>query len=85
MAVPLQLSLGLIGLLALGTVLAGKVLSLGESFMSSAQGQPTWGIESTPMPPRKPEPPSRVSVADYDRYRQVIERTRSMIHNPEAV
>ncbi len=84
MAVPLQLSLGLIGLLALGTVLAGKVLSLGESFMSSAQGQPTWGIESTPMPPRKPEPPSRVSVADYDRYRQVIERTRSMIHNPEA-
>lgn len=82
MAVPLKLSLSLIGMLALGTLLLGRVLSQEESFMSSAQGQPTWGIESTPMPPPKPQP--RVSVADYDRYNQVIERTRSMIHNSEA-
>lgn len=52
--------------------------------MSAAQGQPNWGIESNPSPLSKPEPPPRVSVADYDRYRQVIERTRSMIHNSEA-
>ncbi|MFN4066269.1 MAG: hypothetical protein ACK4K5_03500 [Thermosynechococcus sp.] len=84
MAVPLKFSLGLIGLLALSTLLAGKLLSPGENFMSSAQGQPSWGIESDPTPLPKPEPPPRVPVANYDRYRQVIERTRSMIDNPEA-
>lgn len=86
MAASLKLSLSFVGLLVLGTLLAGKLLSPGESFMSSAQGQPSWGIESDPAlsRPTPPEPPPRVSLADYDRYRQVIERTRSMIHNPEA-
>lgn len=84
MTVAPKLSPSLIGLLAVGTLLAAKLFSLGESFMSSAQGQPSWGIESNPTPLPKPEPPPRVSVADYDRYRQVIERTRSMIYSPEA-
>ncbi len=43
-----------------------------------AQGQPSWGIEA------QPASPPRTTTAAYDRYRQVIERTRSMIANPEA-
>ncbi len=84
MAVPLKLSLGLIGLLALGPLLGGELLSPGKNWLSAAQGQPNWGIESAPTPSPQPDPPPRVSVADYDRYHEVIERTRSMIHNPEA-
>ncbi|BAC08591.1 tlr1038 [Thermosynechococcus vestitus BP-1] len=82
MALPLKLSLGLIGLLALAPLLGGELLSPGKNLMSSAQGQPHWGIESTPTPPPRSDPPP--PMADDDRYRQVIERTRSMIDNPEA-
>ncbi|XFA73763.1 hypothetical protein RYO59_002013 [Thermosynechococcaceae cyanobacterium Okahandja] len=77
MSAPLKLTLALAAVFSLGLSLLGRSHPQGNTIMiQPAQSQPSWGIEP---PPSEPTPPTA-----YDRYRQVIEQTRRMIHNPEA-
>jgi hypothetical protein len=84
MSAPLKLSLTLAAVFGLGLSLSGRSLPQGDAIMiQPAQSQPSWGIDTTPSVASTPPSPTTTPI-EYDRYRHVIEQTRSMIHNPEA-